>query len=222
MVFLRDPVLLHYAKAGFWPKNGNFHSMYLILLLWAACEKENRSHITVVEGRGQGRQSSLIHHSCVQKKKNQIFDEKRKITYFLKKKMTEKDENSTACSEQRNLKRISTVQKCTEKTTKINWSLKKNPICDSNMSQTRICLSWDGKSDWIKGWVLLGKGSRLLCHTWGSRGWRGTSQQEQWPYLKHRSVSSWVILYIYNYIFYVFIYFYIFYISPMFNICRMW
>lgn len=76
---------------------------------------------------------------------------KMKITYFLKKKMTEKDKNSTACSEQPNLKRVSTVQKCTEKITKINWSLKKNPISDSNVSQTRICFSWDGKSDWIKG-----------------------------------------------------------------------
>lgn len=129
---------------------------------------------------------------CTKKKPRSLM-KKRKITYFLKKKMTEKDENSTACSEQHNLKRISTVQKCTEKTTKINWSLKKNPICDSNMSQTRICFSWDGKSDWIKGEVLLGKGSRLLCHTWGSRGWRGSSQQKQWPYLKHRSVSTRVI-----------------------------
>lgn len=65
--------------------------------------------------------------------------------------MTEKDKNSTVCSEQCNLKRISTVQKCTEKMTKINWSLKKKPISDSKVSQTRICFSWDGKSDWIKG-----------------------------------------------------------------------
>lgn len=82
-------------------------------------------------------------------KKLDLWWKKENYLFFEKKKTTEKDENSTACSEQHNLKMVSTVQKCTEKTTKINWSLKKNPICDSNLSQTRICFSWDGKSDWI-------------------------------------------------------------------------
>lgn len=48
--------------------------------------------------------------------KNEILDEKKE-NYFLKKKKNDDDyekyENSTACSEHRNLKRVSTVQKRT-------------------------------------------------------------------------------------------------------------